>query len=397
MPPRATKKQNSSGSNVHTEPSVSLSQNGSSEVDYATLSISQLFKAALDRNSDPQMEKILRALIDKLPMETTEKIEEEKRSRSIVISGLKECSPNTRPSQRQKDLEGKVTEILDALDMECRPVEVRRMGRLDPSRPRLVKVVFSTRQEWTHALAHAHLLRSSGFDDVYIRRSMTVDERKQEYELRQIARERNKTSVLRVPSPNQGCADVLCLDIKFPLMTRLILIYRPPNSQKSDDENLLAQIEYLCSTSSQIIALGDFNMDLLQFTDASHSQLPSLFRFFNELNLVQNVNTPTRNGAILDLVFSPAETIQNVISLPPFSSSDHNIVSFSIMTEHFQIQALPMPDYINTDFVALNAHLRTIDCDYDSIIPIGSGSDKLEYDPRWWFEKVSGTTAKTKN
>ncbi|KIH46847.1 hypothetical protein ANCDUO_23097, partial [Ancylostoma duodenale] len=125
MPPRGSKKQNSSSSvsNVCTVPSASHLDSGSPEVDYASMSTSELFKAALDRNSDPVMDIILRTLIDRLPMETTEKIEEEKRNRSIVTSGLRESSPITRPSQRQKNLEDKVTELLDALDMECRPVE----------------------------------------------------------------------------------------------------------------------------------------------------------------------------------------------------------------------------------------------------------------------------------
>lgn len=76
---------------------MSHSEEVPSEIDYAGMSTSELFEAMLDRNSDPLVDEMLRALIDKLPVETTEEIEEEKRNRSVVISGLKECSPNTLP------------------------------------------------------------------------------------------------------------------------------------------------------------------------------------------------------------------------------------------------------------------------------------------------------------
>ncbi|EPB77179.1 lectin C-type domain protein [Ancylostoma ceylanicum] len=157
----------------------------STVADFNSMPTPDLYKAILDRITDPLVDQMLRELFGRFPGETVEKIEEEKRGRSIVLSGVKESSPTLRPSQRQKDLEDKVDAILDVLDMECRPVEIRRMGRFDLSRPRLVKVVFSNKQEWSQALAQARLLRSTSFSDVYIRRSMTENERRREYELRQ--------------------------------------------------------------------------------------------------------------------------------------------------------------------------------------------------------------------
>ncbi|KIH51133.1 hypothetical protein ANCDUO_18783 [Ancylostoma duodenale] len=161
--------------------------------DLDNMSSSDLLQATIAQNSDPIVDIMLRKLVGKLARETAEKIEEEKRARSVVISGLAEAPPGSLPSDCQKDLETKVEKILDVLQIECRPAELRRMGRPDPSRPRLVKLVFPTRREWSTALANARLLRSSGFADVYIRRSMTESERKKDYELRQAARERNRS------------------------------------------------------------------------------------------------------------------------------------------------------------------------------------------------------------
>ncbi|EYC07323.1 hypothetical protein Y032_0071g592 [Ancylostoma ceylanicum] len=138
------------------------------------------------------MGRILKAIIDKIPFQAIEKIEEDKRSRSFVLAGVEEAPSNLQASQRQKHLKDKVFGILDALDIECRPTEIRRMGRPDPNRTRLIKVVFPSKHEWSTALSRAHLLRSAGFGEVYIRRSMRDVERKREYELRQLARERNR-------------------------------------------------------------------------------------------------------------------------------------------------------------------------------------------------------------
>ncbi|VDL75969.1 unnamed protein product [Nippostrongylus brasiliensis] len=81
---------------------------------------------------------------------------------------------------------------MDVLEVECTPVEVYRMGELDPTRSRLVKVVLPSSTHWRIALANAHRLRSANFRDIFIRKSMTVEERRKQYELRKEAKERTK-------------------------------------------------------------------------------------------------------------------------------------------------------------------------------------------------------------
>lgn len=112
--------------------------------------------------------------------------------RSIVIANLDEALGDTRPSERQKDLECKVSDILDVVNVECRPSAIYRMGTFDPARRRLVKVVLPTTTHWRLCLANARLLRGSRFSEVYIRKSMSPEERKRDFDLRQEARERNK-------------------------------------------------------------------------------------------------------------------------------------------------------------------------------------------------------------
>nr|CDJ89320.1 hypothetical protein HCOI_01052700 [Haemonchus contortus] len=127
-------------------------------------------------------------------MEFADLIEGDKRSRTLAIPGLEEGQDGLRPSaEGQRDLEDKVAEV----DVECRPVEIYRMGKPDSKHHCLVKVVLPSRAHWRRALANTRLLRDTGFPMVFIRRSMTEDGRKREYELRQEARERNKGSGVR--------------------------------------------------------------------------------------------------------------------------------------------------------------------------------------------------------
>ena len=182
-----------------TEVAVDETTNSGSDVDYSALSSSDILDAIVARNKDPTIEKMLMALVGKLSTELCakfenrfDKLENDKRERSVVISGLSEAGPNLTSSRRQLDLEGKVTKLLDVLDVECRPVTLHRIGKYDPSRNRLVMLELPTRFHWTMVLAKARSLKSTAFFNVYIRKSMTIAERQTEFELRQQAREKNK-------------------------------------------------------------------------------------------------------------------------------------------------------------------------------------------------------------
>lgn len=89
----------------------------------------------------------------KPPQELAKAVEVEKRGRSLVLSGLPESASDIAPSSKQKELESKVSQVLYHLGVECRPVEVYRMGRLK-THPRLVKLVLPSWSHWTTTLAN---------------------------------------------------------------------------------------------------------------------------------------------------------------------------------------------------------------------------------------------------
>nr|CDJ82952.1 unnamed protein product [Haemonchus contortus] len=172
--------------------SAELPRGQEHQLELDKISATDLLRTIIERNKDPLLEPLLIALSDKIPREFSESINSEKKARSIVVYGLEEAGTELRPSERQKDLEEKVTKVLDALKVECRPCEVYRMGKPDPKRPRLVKVVLPASSHWRTALANARLLRNAGFPSVFIRKSMTLEERQRDFMLRQLARDRNK-------------------------------------------------------------------------------------------------------------------------------------------------------------------------------------------------------------
>ncbi|RCN42638.1 hypothetical protein ANCCAN_11389 [Ancylostoma caninum] len=156
---------------------------------YSKLTSAELIMA---RNSDPVINKMLLALSEKAKVECLAMIEYEKRGRSIVLDGMEEAPADVSPSMRMKNLETKVENVLSALQMECRPSELYRMGKFDPKRPRLVKIVFSSKLYWSLGLTNARLLKLAGYPDLFIRRSMTEIESQKDYELHQLATERNR-------------------------------------------------------------------------------------------------------------------------------------------------------------------------------------------------------------
>uniref|UniRef100_A0A7I4YTI5 Transposase_22 domain-containing protein n=1 Tax=Haemonchus contortus TaxID=6289 RepID=A0A7I4YTI5_HAECO len=159
------------------------------------MSLNEIVSAMIERNEqlrDPIMGQYINALITKLPQTISEAVEGEKRGRSLVIYGIPESADELPPSSKQREVEAKVTEILDVLGVECRPSEVYRMGRPGGPHPRLVKLVLPAKGHWITAISNSHRLRNSSWSNVFVRRSLTKEERDREFHLREECRARNK-------------------------------------------------------------------------------------------------------------------------------------------------------------------------------------------------------------
>ncbi|EYB81471.1 hypothetical protein Y032_0383g386 [Ancylostoma ceylanicum] len=328
---------------------VVASHNGE---DYNQLTSAQLISAIMARNSDPIINDMLLALSEKVKVECLSMIETEKRGRSIVLAGLEEAPVDVGPSMRMKDLETKVEGVLSALQIECRPSELYRMGKFDPNRPRLVKIVFPSKHYWSLALANARLLKPAGYPDLFIRRSMTESERQKDYEMRKLAREKNK---------ERGFKEWVVYRGELRRIAELNKVYRPPNSQKNDDDDLLNYLACICSTTDPLIIIGDFNIDVNLRDHRPNTASRRFMNFFKCIGVQQYVQAPTRDQSILDLVFSSIPLAEKVRHLPPLGTSDHDVLFFKVNVEISEKVPLPLPDYTKTDFVGLNRYLHTID------------------------------------
>lgn len=106
----------------------------------------------------------------------------------------------------------------------------------------------------------------------------------------------------------------------------LISIYRPPNGKfKALYEKLHEIILELSKLHrTDVICLGDFNIDWLKRNDSRVNQLTALKR---KCNLIQSVTMPTRVSAtstsLIDLLFQNVQNVSftNIVS---YALSDHN-------------------------------------------------------------------------
>ena len=108
-------------------------------------------------------------------------------------------------------------------------------------------------------------------------------------------------------------------------------VYRPPDSSVSFWESLPDCVDDVSTARSDLILVGDFNVDTLRPVPGS-SQLNN---FCLELQVKNAVTTPTRwpSGACLDLVLFPKSSnlvLLNVTVQPLTGISDHHLVTACI-------------------------------------------------------------------
>ncbi|KAK6044708.1 endonuclease/exonuclease/phosphatase family protein, partial [Cooperia oncophora] len=416
----------------------------------------------------PEVIQLLDQFLGRLPLIINEAVDRDKRLRSLVFYGVPEAGGDLSPSARQAHTEKVVTGILDSLNIETRPAEVYRMGRGVEGKPRLVKCVFYSRRISFDILSKAHRLRSTHeYRDVYIRKSMTIDERKKDRELRERAREleqersqkgkqcsfvvkklvysrtsffscflfnarslKNKIHDLhclieilkpgiifitetwltskiadselcsvfpysvvrkdRVGKTGGGVcallhnfflydevkfdckvlsADVLCFDVFLPssrnhrFLLIFLLIYRPPQSTLSQDEQLVTVISDLVSTSPHhVTILGDLNLNIDWCSHvALNSEAQKFLSAFESLSLEQLVTFPTRGNKILDIILADGNFISDISARAPFGSSDHDMISFNISECGFQNKLTRFIDFLHADKGKIRQALSDID------------------------------------
>lgn len=151
----------------------------------------------------------------------------------------------------------------------------------------------------------------------------------------------------------------------------LVSIYRSPNSDKKNNEKIIALLEEIIEYKSEHkIIMGDFNLPNIEWENLTCKSGNILSTYIIEKMqnyFVQHIYEITRfrrntRGSILDLVFTDNNTsVKNINVTAPLGKSDHGCVDFTCNIELPQKKRniLEYP-YGCSDFEQLNEPLRAV-------------------------------------
>ncbi|EYC29009.1 hypothetical protein Y032_0007g3543 [Ancylostoma ceylanicum] len=153
---------------------------------------------------------------------------EVERERAIVVAGLPEPDPGLRGQEMSSFEWRNIWDLLGELDISCQPAFAYRLGVLKQGVPRLLKIVFPASVFQRTALRNARRLRDSAkFRNVYVRPSLTAEERRIAFALRQQRRHLRESTGGSYRVVSNGIFDIknnktIPLDPKFlpPLQNR---------------------------------------------------------------------------------------------------------------------------------------------------------------------------------
>ena len=134
--------------------------------------------------------------------------------------------------------------------------------------------------------------------------------------------------------------DVACIIHNFAL-TRFVCVYRPPNTDLVSSISFFSALETDLTplkANFPIILMGDFNLTKIDWVNLrptlNHTAADTrLLLTSQRTHLLQKVHFPSRHTNYTDLIFiSHDNLITNVVVEPPFTTSDHNTISFDLLT-----------------------------------------------------------------
>ena len=143
----------------------------------------------------------------------------------------------------------------------------------------------------------------------------------------------------------------------------LLAVYKAPWASAKDVESMCDVFDSLVSRFSRVVMAGDFNFPWMNWLNVGATADLADERFLRHLitehSLSQIVTQPTRERAILDLVFlSYTLRVDDVKHLPPIAGSDHDAqlwhVTLPVLQRHRKLRC-------HVDYAKLNCALCLID------------------------------------
>ena len=216
--------------------------------------------------------------------------------------------------------------------------------------------------------------------------------------------------------------DIIFIEIKNrSSKVKIGLIYRPPGQSVEIDHDL-SELIFETSNHCETVIMGDFNLPVARWgnTFTSHTGC-DLYTNLLESDLFQHVDKPTRDNNILDLILSTTENLVNDVNVGPvFSTSDHRIITFSIVikTSPVKDSKEKVPDYQRANFNKLRSLLHNADWSetiletdinksweafttilknaVSSCIPFRNRRSATNNKPKWWNDEIKYSLSQKK-
>ena len=148
---------------------------------------------------------------------------------------------------------------------------------------------------------------------------------------------------------------------------RFVLCYRPPGCIDEWNQQFIQCLKSSCESSNNLILVGDFNFPELKwdkkFALVENSISSNFFELVSLMGLKQLVKKPTLGNNILDLIFcTNKSSIIDIKNCEPFSTSDHDTLTFKILVPELQNEPTKPAEYDfrKADYGSIVQHLSII-------------------------------------
>ncbi|KAJ3626512.1 hypothetical protein MTP99_017003 [Tenebrio molitor] len=169
------------------------------------------------------------------------------------------------------------------------------------------------------------------------------------------------------------CIEILALQLTCPAYSFvLVCVYRPPRTDKINDEMPFQHLKSLSETHKHLLIFGDFNFPEVEWPISktpSGTGSASLFvDMVLETNLSQMILHPTRyrasqNPSLLDLFLTTDPQLISSVNIgPPVGISDHATVECTVQIIDYCFPKIEKKIIRVVDYDHLNTYLNNFDC-----------------------------------
>uniref|UniRef100_A0A914MN57 Reverse transcriptase domain-containing protein n=1 Tax=Meloidogyne incognita TaxID=6306 RepID=A0A914MN57_MELIC len=142
----------------------------------------------------------------------------------------------------------------------------------------------------------------------------------------------NKLEIKKTPQINIAGIDILLNNNN---KIRILNVYLPPKTKSDNVLEFIFILYDLVSIDYPVLITGDLNFVNIDWNSKLNNKLDLSEKYFLEFientKLTQLIKFPTRLNNTLDLILSSTpEIIPDIFAGPPFSTSDHNQICFSL-------------------------------------------------------------------